>query len=116
VYVHGVVNLRGKVIPIVDLRRRFGLEQKDADKDTRIVVAELAEKVVGFVVDSVREVLRISRHVTTGPPMMMTRIERQYITGFARLEDRLLMVLELQTVIDADALVGISERPTGCIA
>src|SRR5512140_873748 len=58
-YVDGVINLRGKVIPIIDLRRRFGMERKGKDKNTRIIVVELSGKILGFVVDAVSEVLRI---------------------------------------------------------
>ena len=58
-YVDGVINLRGKVIPIIDLRRRFGMERREHDKNTRIVVVELSRKIVGFVVEGLREVLRI---------------------------------------------------------
>src|SRR5208283_2795939 len=67
-FVEGVINLRGKVIPIIDLRRRFGMLPKEKDKNTRIIVVELNGKIVGFVVDAVIEVLRIPRSVTDPPP------------------------------------------------
>ena len=60
-HIEGVINLRGKVIPIIDLRSRFGMARKDKDKNTRIVVVEVSGKIVGFVVDAVREVLRIPK-------------------------------------------------------
>ena len=98
-YVDGVINLRGKVIPIIDLRRRFGMERKEHDKNTRIVVVELSGKVVGFVVDAVREVLRIPRSVTEPPPSIVGGVHEEYITAVGKLEDRLLILLDLEKVL-----------------
>jgi purine-binding chemotaxis protein CheW len=100
-YVDGVINLRGKVIPIIDLRRRFGMERKEHDKNTRIVVVELTGKVVGFVVDGVEEVLRIPRSVTEPPPSIVGGVRDEYITAVGKLEDRLLILLDLDKVLTA---------------
>ncbi len=103
-YVDGVINLRGKVIPIIDLRRRFGMPRKEHDKHTRIVVVELNGKVVGFVVDAVREVLRIPRNVTEPPPSIAGSTNEEYITGVGKLEDRLLILLDIgKMVYDSQA-------------
>lgn len=101
-YVDGVINLRGKVIPIIDLRRRFGMQRKEHDKDTRIVVVELSGRVVGFVVDAVSEVLRIPKSVTEPPPSIVAGIEAEYITAVGKLEDRLLILLDLDRVLSGD--------------
>jgi purine-binding chemotaxis protein CheW len=98
-YVDGVINLRGKVIPIIDLRRRFRMERKEHDKNTRIVVVEVSGKVVGFVVDAVSEVLRIPRSVTEPPPPLVAGVDAEYITAVGKLEDRLLMLLDLEKVL-----------------
>ncbi|MCX7984317.1 MAG: chemotaxis protein CheW [Bacteroidetes bacterium] len=98
-YVEGVINLRGKVIPVVNLRKRFGLPPKEADKNTRIIVIELNGKTVGFVVDSVREVLRIPKSVTEPPPALATRINAEYITAVGKLDDRLLTLLDMEKVL-----------------
>lgn len=98
-YVDGVINLRGKVIPIVDLRRRFGMPRKEHDKNTRIVVVELNGQVVGFVVDAVTEVLRIPRSVTEPPPSIVGSVHEEYITAVGKLEDRLLILLDLEKVL-----------------
>lgn len=98
-YVDGVINLRGKVIPVIDLRRRFGMPRKEHDKNTRIIVVELSGKVVGFVVDAVREVLRIPKSVTEPPPSIVTGVEADYITAVGKLEDRLLTLLDLDKVL-----------------
>jgi purine-binding chemotaxis protein CheW len=101
-FVDGVINLRGKVIPIIDLRRRFGMDRREHDKNTRIVVVELTGKIVGFVVDAVREVLRIPRSVTEPPPSIVAGVEAEYITAVGKLEDRLLILLDLDKVLSAE--------------
>jgi len=98
-YVEGVINLRGKVVPIIDLRTRLTMPRKEHDKNTRIVVVELAGSVVGFVVDAVREVLRIPRHVTEPPPAIVSGVNSDYITAVGKLEDRLLILLDLERVL-----------------
>ncbi|MBI1807135.1 MAG: chemotaxis protein CheW [Ignavibacteria bacterium] len=98
-YVEGVINLRGKVIPIIDLRRRFGITTKKHDKDTRIIIVEVGDHVVGFVVDTVREVLRIPKSVTEPPPRVISSIAAEYITAVGKLDDRLLILLDLEKVL-----------------
>jgi purine-binding chemotaxis protein CheW len=98
-FVSGVINLRGRVIPIVDLRERFGLSKKENDKNTRIIVVELKGRVVGFVVDSVQEVLRIPKNITEPPPPMVAGIGSEYITAVGKLEDRLLILIDLERIL-----------------
>ncbi len=98
-YVSGVMNLRGKVIPIIDLRKRFRLAKKERDKDTRIIVVELKSRVVGFLVDAVNEVLRIPKSVTEPPPPMVAGIGSEYITAVGKLEDRLLILIDLEKIL-----------------
>jgi purine-binding chemotaxis protein CheW len=98
-YVDGVINLRGKVIPIVDLRSRFGMERRERDRNSRIVVVELSGKIIGFVVDSVNEVLRIPKNVTEPPPPIVTGVDSEYITAVGKLDDRLLILLDLDKVL-----------------
>lgn len=101
-YVEGVINLRGKVIPIIDLRTRIGIAKKEHDKDTRIIVVELDGKTVGFVVDSVSEVLRIPASITEPPPALTQGIDSTYITSVAKLEDRLIILLDLDKVLSTE--------------
>ena len=98
-YIDGVINLRGKVIPIINLRRRFGMDRKERDKNTRIVVVELVGKIVGFVVDAVHEVLRIPSGVTEPPPSLVGGVQAEYITAVGKLDDRLLILLDLEKVL-----------------
>lgn len=99
-FVEGVVNLRGQVIPVVDLRKRFNLEAAEHDKSSRIVVVELNEKVVGFLVDSVSEVLRVDYSMVEPPPAIIAGIEREYLEGVVKLEDRLLILLNLRRLLN----------------
>jgi len=102
-FVDGVINLRGKVIPVVALRKRFGLEQLAHDKQTRIVVVEVNGTVLGFIVDSVSEVLRVPAS-TIEPPPRLGKVEREYVSGVGKLDNRLLILL------DVDRLMSESEE------
>lgn len=101
-FVEGVINLRGKVIPIIDLRKRFGLEHKSHDKNTRIVVIEISRMIVGFVVDSVSEVLRIPADTVEPPPPVVAGLDSEYISGVGKLEDRLLIMLDLDRLLSRE--------------
>lgn len=101
-FVEGVINLRGKVIPIIDLRRRFGLVSKPEDKDTRIIVIEINNIIVGFVVDAVSEVLRIPASTVEPPPPVVAGVESDYISGVGKLKDRLLIMLDLDKILSSE--------------
>ena len=106
-YVEGVINLRGKVIPIVCLRKRFNLESKEHDKNTRIVVVDIEGNVLGLIVDAVSEVLRLQAGTIEPPPEIVTGINSDYIKGVAKLDDRLLIYLDLSRVIDISEMSGV---------
>lgn len=100
-FIEGVINLRGKIIPIVDLRKRLGFKDQDYDKSTRIIVVELDGLVLGFIVDSVSEVLRIPENTIEPPPTMIAGIESEYIEGVGKVDDRLLILLELKKIFSS---------------
>ncbi|MCB2229201.1 chemotaxis protein CheW [bacterium] len=106
-YVEGVINLRGKVIPIIDLRKRFSLEIKAHDKNTRIVVVDIGGNIMGMIVDAVSEVLRLPSDTIEPPPELVTGINSEYIKGVAKLEDRLLIFLDLSKVIDVGEVASL---------
>ena len=106
-FVEGVINLRGLVIPIIDLRRRFGLAEKAGDSDTRIIVIEINGMSVGFVVDSVSEVLRIPANTVEPAPPVVAGVNSDYISGVGKLEDRLLILLDLDKLLSADDLESL---------
>lgn len=98
-YVEGVTNLRGRVIPVIDLRRRLGLPVTAATKATRIAVAEIDGGQVGMVVDAVVEVLRVPASVVEPPPPMFSKVERENVLGVAKVDGRLIILLDLARVL-----------------
>jgi purine-binding chemotaxis protein CheW len=98
-YIDGIINLRGKVIPIVNLRKRLDMQEKEHDRNTRFIVVEVQQKVIGFIVDSVNEVLRISTNIIEPPPSIVAGVNSDYITSVGKLEDRLLILLDLEKVL-----------------
>ncbi|MHC4600653.1 MAG: chemotaxis protein CheW [Planctomycetota bacterium] len=97
-FIEGVVNLRGNVIPVIDLRKRFGLPERTPDNATRIVVCDVDSRVVGFIVDTVREVLWIQRDKVE-PPGDIAGIDAEYIRGVGKIEERLLILLDVARVL-----------------
>ena len=108
VYIDGVINLRGKVIPIIDLRRRFGLAPRGHDKNTRIIVIEINNIIVGFVVDAVSEVLRIPASTVEPPPPVVAGVESDYVSGVGKLQDRLLIMLDLDRLLSSEDMEALS--------
>jgi purine-binding chemotaxis protein CheW len=100
--VEGVINLRGKIIPVLDLRQRFGMEKGERDGHNRIVVVEVRGRVLGFVVDRVNEVLRIPKSIVDPAPTMSSTIRSDFIQGVGKLEDRLLILLDLDRLFASE--------------
>lgn len=98
-FIEGVINLRGKVIPVMDLRKRFSMEEAEDSNDTRIIVVELDNATVGFRVDGVSEVLRLPADTVDPPPTMVSGIETEYIKGVGKLDDRLIILLDVEKVL-----------------
>ncbi len=111
-FVEGVVNLRGKIIPVVDLRKRFGLTAGEAAKGTRIIVVTIGGRTVGMIVDAVSEVLRLNADsIEPTPEMVAAQIDTSFLKGIAKLEGRLLILLDLDLVLNPEenkALAAIS--------
>lgn len=101
-FIEGVINLRGRIIPVVDLRVRLGMSKIKYGINTRIIVVELNEETIGFIVDSVSEVLRIPKSITEPPPSIIAGIDAKYITAIGKLEDRLLIMLDLEKILIAN--------------
>ncbi len=99
-FIEGVINLRGKVIPIIDLRSRLNKIKKVYDNNTRVIVVEVSGITVGIIVDSVSEVLRIPKSITEPPPSIVAGKNSEYISGIGKLEGRLLILLDLEKVLD----------------
>jgi purine-binding chemotaxis protein CheW len=99
-FVEGVTNLRGIVLPVVDLRRRFSLPAREATKDARIVVAEVDGATVGMVVDAVTEVRKVPEEDIEPPSPFVTTVDSAFISGIAKVDDgRLIIVLDVERVL-----------------
>ncbi|AYC30774.1 chemotaxis protein CheW [Paenisporosarcina cavernae] len=98
-YVKGVLNLRGVVTPIIDLRERFGIETKVADDHSRMIMAKVGELEVGLIVDAANDVLDISPDMIEPQPDVVGSIENTFIEGVAKIDRRLLVLLNLEQVL-----------------
>ena len=99
-YVMGVTNLRGSVLPVIDLRTRFSLEVQEATRQTRIIIITMGNIKVGVIVDGVSEVLRVSDELIEPLPPMVNSANSAFLKGIVRLEERLIILLELGKVLD----------------
>jgi purine-binding chemotaxis protein CheW len=98
-YVTGIVQVRGRIVPVVDLRLRFGLEAAEPTLDTRIIVVELGARTVGMRVDSSREVLRLDTEQVQPTPALIAEQSRGFVLGVTRAGSRLLMLIDLAKVL-----------------
>lgn len=108
-FVEGVFDLAGEIIPVVDLRRRFGLGQTVKTADSRVVIVEVADAKVGLIVDTVSETLWVSWDIVAPPPTAVASIEAEYIRGIAKLEGRLLILLDLEHIFTASERDEVAE-------
>ena len=101
-FVEGVINLRGKVIPVVDLRKRFMLSVAEQNDDNRIVVIDIGGQDIGVVVDAVTEVLRILSESVEPPSSVITTADSDYLMGICKLESRMIILLDLERVLSEE--------------
>ena len=106
-FVEGVTNLRGEVLPVIDLRKRFGLPLTEETRDTRIVVAEVDGSKVGMKVDELSEVLRVEESAIEPPSPVVAPVDSDFIVGIAKAEARLIILLNLGELLSA----GGGDRP-----
>ncbi len=107
-FVEGVLNLRGRVIPVIDLRKRFNIPENQMDESKRIVVVEIDKRIIGLIVDSVTEVRSIDDDQVSPPPHMGTAVNSDFISGMGQVEERLIMLLNLDS--------AFSEEEKECLA
>ena len=100
-HIEGVINLRGKLVTVVDLRKRFRLEAKEPDENSRIIVVDAADAPVGFMVDEVTEVVRLpAEAIEPVPEYVAQEIESEYVAGIAKLDERLLTIIDPLRVLE----------------
>jgi purine-binding chemotaxis protein CheW len=104
-YIEGVINLRGSLATVINLRKRFGFEPKEIDADSKIIIAELEDKPVGMLVDAATEVLRIPvSNIEATPEMVTTQISKEYLRGVAKADNRLIILLDLKHILTGKEL------------
>ena len=109
-FVDGVINLRGRVIPVLDLRKRFGLPEGERTNETRIIVVDVDNRTVGLKVDAVSEVLWLPADTVEPPPSLVTGMESDYIKGVGKLDGRLIILLDVAKILtrtEKDALGNV---------
>ncbi|NPV87449.1 MAG: chemotaxis protein CheW [Anaerolineae bacterium] len=110
-FVEGITNLRGTVLPVIDLRKRFGMEKAEATKETRIVVINMDKIKVGMVVDSVSEVLTVPDTAIESTPAMVSTVDTAFIVGIAKVDDRLIILLDLEKVLSTGEQASLQALP-----
>jgi purine-binding chemotaxis protein CheW len=108
-FVEGVINLRGKVISVINLRRRFGLPAADDTRAGRVVVVDINHQVIGMVVDSVSEVLRVNTATIEPPSPAVAGIDSEYLQGIVKLPERLVILLDLDRVLTREERRALDE-------
>lgn len=109
-FVEGVINLRGKIVSVIDLRKRFGETEITGHKKNRILVAEVASKTVGLIVDSASEVLKMPANDIEAPPNVFEDGENNYVTGVGKLNGRLVIMVDLGKILQKGELKRLGEQ------
>ncbi|MDO9536563.1 MAG: chemotaxis protein CheW [Bacillota bacterium] len=108
-FIEGIINLRGEVIPVVDLRKRFELPAGERNGKTRIIIVEIQDNNVGLIVDSVTEVLRLASSVIQLPPSRVAGTRTDLIKGVGKIAERLLIVLNLEKILTTEERIVLDE-------
>lgn len=98
-YIKGVINLRGSVLPVIDLKKRLNLPQQMSTEDTRIIIVKVGELSVGMIVDAVSEVMTINQENIDSPEVVAGSVAASYLSGVGKLDNRLLILLNLEEII-----------------
>lgn len=107
-FMEGIINLRGRIIPVIDLRKRFGIAVTEHTDDTRIIIVEVNGQTVGITVDAVTEVVRLPvKNIESTPPTFI--LDSQYIQGVGKLDDRLLIMLEIDKILTSQEAIVLKE-------
>lgn len=105
-FIEGIINLRGDIITIIDLRKRFNLESKTG-QETRIIIIDLKNIKAGLIVDSISEVIRINSDDISDPPGRVAGIKRDYLKGIGKIEDRLIILLDLNQLLSSEEMIEL---------
>jgi len=108
-FIEGIINLRGRILPVLDLKKRFGLPAADETPLTRVMIVEWKGQTIGFLVDIVSEVLRVPASNVVRPPDMILTIAGQYLEGIVDVKDRLLILLDMERILDQEEIRNLAD-------
>jgi purine-binding chemotaxis protein CheW len=108
-FVEGVINLRGEVIPVIDLRKRFNLPAVDRTDESRIIIVEVEERMVGLTVDSVSEVIRLSNKQIQEAPNQVAGEQTNLIMGVGKIDERMLIILNLERILTSEEQIALED-------
>ncbi len=114
-FIEGVINLRGEVIPVIDLRKRFGMEQKEKDDRTRIIIVEIDSNLIGLIVDQVSEVLHLTNDQIEPPPGDVTGTRTDFIMGIGKIGQRLIILLNPTEIVTATEKIQLEKAALDAI-
>jgi purine-binding chemotaxis protein CheW len=101
-FIDGVINLRGSVIPVINLKKRFNLEETDIKRNSRIIIVTMNEKQVGFIVDDASQVLTLKEEDIDNPPEIIAGVDRKYIVGIGKVDEKIIILLDLAEVFSKE--------------
>lgn len=107
-YIEGVINLRGSIIPVLDLRKRFGLSEGELTKTSRIMVVEADGTTIGMIVDAVTETLKLSNDAIEPPSPITTTADSEYVQGVGKTDNRLIVLLRIDKILSKEEIGAIS--------
>ncbi len=109
-YMKGVIDLRGTIVPVVDLRMKYGMEEKVYDDDTAIMIVEMHSQLVGTIVDSVMDVLQISFEDVQDTPHFTAKMDKDSVQGIGKVNDRIIIILDAEKILSEEEMKGIEQN------
>jgi len=101
-FMKGVINLRGAVVPVVDMRLKFGIKEKDYDSFTVVIIVEVRERLIGMIVDTVSDVAEIPLNTIQDTPHFTTSVDTDFIKGIGQLDSKLVIILDVDRILTAE--------------
>ncbi|MCK5223286.1 purine-binding chemotaxis protein CheW, partial [Candidatus Calescamantes bacterium] len=112
-FIKGVINLEGEVVPIIDMHERFGLEKREYDTSTRVIIVKLMEKDVGMIVDSVSQVRVVMNKEIEKVTEVISGISKEYIAGIAKISDSMVILLKIEKILTSKEFTVVSKAGKG---
>ena len=108
-FIEGMINMRGEVIPVIDLRKRFGMDTAERTKDNRIIIVEVDDNLIGLIVDSVSEVTSIPNDQIQEAPNQVAEGRTDLITGVGKINERMLIILNVENILSTEEQIALEE-------